>query len=1021
MFAAFQKQRFFIIGCVVALWGVGVFCMDTLPVEPVPDISPKQVLVSATVPDLATEEVEKLITFPVEASLTGIKGVTDLRSVSRTGVSAIYLQFDDATDIDQDRTFVAECLQEAHDTIAVPGVSLTLGPRATGMGEIMQFQIKGRGYSLMDLNRLMRWKVVPQLKLVPGVADVNVNGGTEETFQVALDPVRLRTYGLTVSDVYQAIDRNNQSAGGGWIVHQAEQQVVVGRALISTLNEFANIPLKITPSGPVVRLKDVGDISQAPRTQLGAVTRDGKGEIVTGSVLMQADASSNAVLAAIHKAWPIILQSLPQNVTLETFYQRSTLTHETITTVKDNLLLGAGLVVVVLIVILGEWRASLVIASAIPAALCAAMIGMRYFGVSANLLSLGAIDFGMIVDSSLVVVEHFINRRREKIISETVAETAIESARAVVKPVSFAIFVIILVYLPILTLEDIEGKMFRPMAQTVVMALLASLVYCFAVIPVLSVLLLHNVNKGHETRVITFLHHYYTLFLTWSLSHRKLVLSAMLCGCAGAGLLALHLGGEFVPQLEEGDVTVTAVRLPSASLPTVLDALKKQETILRSFPEVKTVVTTTGTSAIPTDPMGVNESDSYVLLKPRSEWSVGQTQAHLVAQMAETLEEKLPSADYEWSQPIQMRMDDLLAGVRTQLAISIYGNDLQELDRLSHHLTGILTKIPGAVDVAPQGAGTVPFIHIDVDREAAARHGVQVTDVMDQISAIGGWIGTSLMTGQAIIPTQIRLKPEVIHSVETIKGLPIRRADGSGWIPLSDVARISVENGVSRIDRDHLQRRVVVQANVRGRDVSSFVAEAQKTVERDMPLPAGYHIEWAGQFRNLNSALARLSIVLPIALVLIFGLLVVALESVGAAALIFVNLPVAASGGVFALYGRDMPFSIAAGIGFIALFGVAILNGVVLVSQIQTLRKQGINVRRAVIDATQSRFRPVVATASVASIGFFPMAFSGSMGAEVEKPLATVVIGGLLTSTLLTLCVLPTLYIWFFERHSFEA
>ncbi|MEN3177669.1 CusA/CzcA family heavy metal efflux RND transporter [Gluconobacter sp. OJA] len=1016
LFAFFQKQRFFVFGLIVALLVAGVACVEGLPVEPVPDISPRQVMVTVTAPGLATEEVEKLITFPVETSFTALPGLIDLRSVSRTGVSAVYLQFDDATDIDLDRARVAERLQDARDTVAVPGVRVELGPRTTGMGEIMQFQLKGPAYSLMDLNRIMRWTVAPAIKLLPGIAEVNANGGAEQTFQVVLDPLRLRSYGVSVSDVYQAIDGNNASAGGGWIAHQAEQQVIVGRALVGKLDDFGQIPVRIGKDGNVIRVYDVGTVGLGPRTRLGAATRDGNGEIVLGAVMMQDGASSNAVLASIRAALPAIRKSLPPGVTLDPYYMRSTLTGETIATVKENLLIGAALVLFVLVVVLGDWRASLVIASAIPAALLCAFIGMRVFGVSANLLSLGAIDFGMIVDSSLVVVEHFMTLRSGRSDRMSMRDTAIEAATSVVRPVTFSIFVIIMVYLPIFALQDIEGKMFRPMAQTVAMALLASLVYCFVCIPVLSAVFLRGGESHRETWFVRKARRYYEPMLAWSEKRGKTVLLITIGVFVVSVGLATRLGGEFVPTLEEGSLTTTVTRWPSASLPTVIEEIGKQERLIRSFPEVKTVVTNIGTAAVPTDPMGSNESDSFIILKPRSDWKTGRSQEQLVAEMSKLLETKLPSANYEWSQPIQMRMDELLSGVRTQLAISIYGDDLDELAKLADRVTQVVAAVPGAADVAPQGDGTVPFMHLDVDRGAAARRGVLVSDALAQITAIGGLVGKPVVIGGTIIPTQIRLDPQSTLSETDIGNLPVRRIDGRGWVPLSEVATIKLEEGPSRIDRDGLQRRVTVQANVRGRDVNSFVAAAQKAVATDVVLPAGYRIVWAGQFKNLHSAMQRLSVVVPIALLVIFVLLIAALGSVKAAGLVFFNLPIAATGGIIALTLRGLPFSIAASIGFIALFGVAILNGVVLVSQIQSLRNSGLDAATAAFDAARSRFRPVLATASVASLGFFPMAFSGSMGAEVERPLATVVIGGLVTSTLLTLLVLPSLYAMVFRN-----
>lgn len=1016
-----QSNRFVLLGLLVALMIGGIMTVPGLPVEPVPDISPKQVMVSVTAPGLATEEVEKLITFPVEASLTGIPGVTDLRSVSRTGVSAVYLQFDDTTDIDLDRTRVAERLQAARDSITMPGVSVSMGPLATGMGEIMQLQIRGAGLSLMELNRLMTWTVVPQLRLVPGVVDVNVNGGSVETYQVAVDPARMRAFGVSVSEIVQAVDTNNASSGGGWIAHHAEQNVVVGRALVGSLADFGAIPVKLGTDGHVIRLRDMGVVSAGPRTRLGAVTRDGQGEAVIGVVMMQTGASSNATLAAIGRALPTIRQSLPPGVTLEPFYSRASLTGQTIHTVKENLLIGAALVLFVLVVVLGDWRAALVIVSVIPASLVAAMAGMRLFGVSANLLSLGAIDFGMIVDSSLVVVEHIMVERGESHGTRPFAALTADAAKAVIRPVSFAIFVIIMVYLPVLTLQGIEGKMFRPMAQTVIMALLASLVYCFVCVPVLAAMLMRQVQVDRETVFVRTVRRYYEPALRWTEHHSGRLLIVTGVAFLAALLIGGRLGGEFVPQLEEGSLVLTSTRLPGASLDTVLAGVTAEEKILRSFPEVKTVVSSTGTAAIPTDPMGTNETDTFIFLRPREEWKTASTQAGLVTKINDVLEKTRPDAAYSWSQPIQMRMDDLLAGVRTQLAISVYGDDLAELNRIAGQVVETLHTVRGAADVALQGSGTVPFLHIDVNRDAAARLGVSVPDILAVVEAVGGHVGKPITVQGAIIPTQVRLREDAVSSADRIGHLQVRRADGQGWVLLSQVADIVLSDGVSRIDRDNIHRRVIVQANIRGRDVSSFVAAAQQAVAQKIRMPQGYRMVWAGQFRNLQSALHRLFIVVPIALALIFLLLVAALGSFGAAALVFANLPMAATGGIFVLAIRGLPFSIAAGIGFIALFGVAILNGVVLVSQIRVFRQEGVAAAEAAFRAARSRLRPVLATASVASLGFFPMAFSGGSGAEVERPLASVVIGGLISSTLLTLFVLPTLYARFFGAEGREA
>ncbi|MFT8958733.1 MAG: efflux RND transporter permease subunit, partial [Gluconobacter oxydans] len=628
-------------------------------------------------------------------------------------------------------------------------------------------------------------------------------------------------------------------------------------------------------------------------------------------------------------------------------------------------------------------------------------------------LSLGAIDFGMIVDSSLVVVENLMTHRaRDRATGQSTPlfTLAVSSAAEVLRPVSFGILVIIMVYQPILTLQGIEGKMFRPMAQTVIMALLASLFYCVVGMPVIAALVMKSNGRHNDTRLVAALRRVYGPMLAWCETRPRILFGTTIAIFSVSVWIGLHLGGEFIPSLGEGALTVTTTRLPGISLSEAVKEVSLQERILRRFPEVTSVVSNTGTSAIPTDPMGVNETDSFIFLKPPSQWTTARTQEGLVTAMSRVMSDELPGAQQSWSQPVQMRMDDLLSGVRTQIAVSIYGDDLATLTRLGDRVAGIMKAIPGAADVAPQGAGSISFIHIDIDRRQAARLGGSQPDLLNVVEAVGGHIGRPVTVNNALISTQIRYDPAQAGTRDQIARLRIRRADGRGAVLLSEVAKVTVQDGPPRISRDAIRRRLIVQANVRGRDLSSFVTEAQRAVSKKVNLPAGYRMVWAGQFQNLRSAMARLELVVPVALILIFALLILALNSVWLAGLVFINLPIAATGGILALCLRGLPFSVSAGIGFIALFGVAVLNGVVLVTAIQSLRLAGRSAAQAAFEAAEERFRPVMATALVASLGFIPMAVSTSAGAEVERPLATVVIGGLISSTLLTLLVLPSLY-----------
>ncbi|WP_438382301.1 efflux RND transporter permease subunit [Asaia sp. BMEF1] len=1031
---ALLRGRSAILGAVVILMIAGIADLRSLSVEPVPDISPRQVLVSVRAPGLPTEEVERLVTFPIETVMSGVVGVNSMRSVSRTGVSVLYLQFDDGTDIYRARQLVAERLPQARAAVSVRGLAITMGPMATGMGEILQLQIHGEGRSLAALNRIMTWNVVPKLRLIPGVIDVNINGGASQTYEVALNPMALRQFQVSVSDVFNAVDRDNEAAGGAWIEHNDEQHIIVGRSLIDSLHELGEVQVRSMPNGGVVHVRDVGTVQEGTLPRLGGVTRDGEGEIVNAVILLQQGANAEATLARINTSLPKIVATLPQGVTLEPYYSRATLTDVTIHTVKENLLLGAFLVLIVLLVVIGDWRASVVIISVIPFSLVAAMVGMRHLGISANLLSLGAIDFGMVVDSALVIVESVLSSQAADDVPLTrrIADTVASVAR----PVIFAILIIILVYLPVLTLEGVEGRMFRPMAQTVILALIASLLYALIAVPAFAALLMrvrpghgHGHDKAtregtaqnseeveatrgteHDTFFIRFLRRGFAPASRWCMAHGRMVMGIALVVLIVSVGLTTRLGGEFIPQLQEGDLIVTSTRLPGISLDASLRSIQQIERTLKQFPDIRMLVSNSGTSAIPTDPQGGEQSDTYVLLKPRSEWKTADTQEGLVRAFNAALRRNNPGSLYSWSQPIQMRMDDLQSGVRSQIAIGIYGPDIDVLMKLAARTAQVVDSVQGAADVAPQDVGTIPYLHIDADRTAAARLNVDTSEVLDVVESIGGHVGPPVSLQDALIPTEVRIMSQARDTLDDIKLLPVLTRDDH-TVRLEQVADITMRDGPAAIRRNQGERRMMVQANVRGRDLSSFVQEAQKAVTDQVKLPPGYRIEWSGQFRNLQTAVARLEIVVPITLVLIFCLLILALGDVWLAGLVFVNLPFAATGGIIALWLRGMPFSISAGIGFIALFGVATLNGVVLISYIRDKRLAGFDAVSAAVSSARERFRPVMATATVACLGFFPMAFSMSEGAEVEKPLATVVIGGLISCTALTLLVLPTLYI----------
>ena len=996
----------------------GLLDVSQLPVEAVPDISPKEVLVTVVAPGLAPEAVERQVTFPIETQMTGLPGVNDLRSVSRFGVSVVYVEFDDNTDIYQDRALVDERLQAARASIGVPGVTASLGPLSTGLGEIMQFQIVGAGQSLMRLNTLMTWQVAPRLKQIPGVADLNINGGSTETFEVALDEPQLLRYGVSPREVFAAVDANNATAGGAWVEHNQEQQVVVGQGLIRSLDDVRNIVLRGGDGvRPPVFIRNVATVALGPRVRLGAVTRDGTGEIVNAVVLMQIGSNSADVAAAVRHALPDIARTLPPGVRLLPFYDRTTLSRRTIGTVEENLTLGAALVLGTLLVTIGDWRAALVITSVIPLSLLLAMVGMRHLGISANLMSLGAIDFGMIVDGSLVLVENTLRRQSARPARAGGMKGVIGDAAAeVARPVTFAVAIITIVYLPVLSLRSIEGKMFRPMAETVILGLLGSLLLCLTWIPVLASVTLRRDRTDRDTRVVRWIRSGYGRVLPACERHYGLLLGAALALLAVSMVLASRLGGEFIPQLQEGSLVVTSGRLPSVSLPASIADVTLIEKTLRHFPEVTTVVSNTGTAAIPTDPMGVEQTDSFVMLKPPGQWTTAATQDGLIAAYGAALQRAVPGNSFTWSQPIEMRMDDLLEGVHTTVGISIYGDDLSTLERLGRQVAQVVGSVPGAADTTPEQVGDLTLLQIDVDRTRAARYGINARDILDVVSAVGGHIGSSIVVGDAQLVAQVRFREADRASADAIGALRVQRPEG-GSLPLSELVTVHQVAAPAQISRDQVQRRTLVQTNVRGRDTTSFVQAAQAAVAQRVKLPTGYRIAWSGQFQNLAEATRRLELMVPVALTLVFVMLYVTLGSARLACLIFLNLPMAVTGGIFALIARGLSFSVSAGIGFIALLGVAVLNGVVLVSNMVEQGQRGLPPREAASAAAEERLRPVLSTALVASLGFIPMALSTSSGAEVERPLATVVIGGLVSSTLLTLLVLPSLYPRFVAFH----
>ncbi len=1013
-------NRFLIIVFTLLFVVGGVISMLRLPVDAVPDVTPNQVQILTNSPGLGPVEVEQLITFPVETAVSGLPGIEGIRSVSRFGLSAVTVTFEEKIDIYFARQLIFERLAAARESIPEGLGTPEIGPISTGLGEIYQFEVKGEGYSLMDLRSILEWDIAFKLKSVPGVVEVNTYGGELKTYEVQIRPEKLVSYGLSINDVFNALEESNRNAGGAYIERNQEQYLVRGEGLITSLADIENIVLAPGSEGTPVYVRDVADVKFAPMVRQGAVTRDGEGEVVTGVVMMLIGENSRTVVNRVKDKVEEIKESLPPGVEIDTYYDRTDLVRKTINTVAKNLTEGAILVIAVLFVLLGNLRAGLIVASAIPLSMLIAFTGMNYFGISANLMSLGAIDFGLIVDGSVVMIENIVRKLSDdgppsaaspRAKPEGIKDTILAAGKEVLRPIMFAVGIIIIVYIPILSLGGIEGKMFKPMAMTVILALIGSLVLSFTLMPVLASFFLKKVKGDHETFLIRRLKRFYLPLLDKTIDRPKKT-AAIAGGVFAASLILVpFMGAEFIPRLDEGAMALQAWRLPSVSLEESVRNTTMIEKVLKKFPEVETVVSRTGRAEIATDPMGVEISDIYVILKPHKEWKTAKTRTGLIEKMNEELEKAVPGTSFSYSQPIELRVQELIAGVRSDVAISVYGEDLEKLKQLGDEVVRAVSRVPGAADTKAEQVAGLPYLRVIVDRNAIARYGINAGQVMDAIESIGGKETGQVLEGQRRFAMQARIAPGDRADVDRIKNIRIASPDGK-LIPLSQLAEIRIEEGPAQISRESVHRRLSVETNVRGRDLAGFVDDAKAEVAKDVKLPSGYWIEWGGQFENLERASSTLAIAVPIALFLIFVLLYTAFGAARPALLIYLNVPLAATGGLLALFLRGMPFSISAGVGFIALFGIAVLNGVVLMSYIIQLRKDGKSAEDAAREGAGIRLRPVMMTALVAAVGFLPMALSTGAGAEVQRPLATVVIGGIVTSTMLTLLVLPAIYSW---------
>ncbi|QDU75681.1 Cobalt-zinc-cadmium resistance protein CzcA [Bremerella volcania] len=1005
------KNRGLVIILTLLMAGAGLYSAIKLPIDAVPDMTNVQVQVVTDAGSLSPVEVERYVTYPVENTMGGLPNVEELRSVSKFGISVVTIVFEEGTDVYWARNLVSQRLTEAADNIPEGYGTPALGPLTTALGEILQFEVRSDRHSPMALRTILEWDIAPRLREVAGVTEINTHGGYYKTFEVQPDPDRMTSYGITLETLFDRIKNNNATSGGGYVVHYGEQRFVRGMSLLSSQQDIESIVLRREKDGTPILLSDVATVAIEPMTRQGAVTRDGRGEAVTGLVMMLIGENSREVVQASKERLREIEETLPEGVWLEVTYDRAALIGRTLKTVLTNLTEGGLLVIVVLLFMLGSLRAGIVVALAIPLSMMFATNVMAMTAVTASLMSLGAIDFGLIVDSSVIMIENCIHRLSHNSEGKSHLQVIRDAAIEVRKPTMFGELIISVVFVPILLLQGTEGKLFRPMALTVLFALAGSLVLSLTFMPAMASLMLPRKMNDKEVFLVRWIKYLYEPLVVRAIRYSGFTVSLAIAVFLASIPVAMNLGAEFMPRLNEGDLLVEAVRLPSATLEGSIAMSTQIESLLCEFPEVKTVFSKTGRPEIANDVMGVHQTDVWVLLKPPHDWPEHKTRDELIEEMSQVLNDNVPGVAFGFTQPIEMRVDELVAGVKADVAILLYGDDLNVLAQKGKEIEAVLRNVPGAVDVKADYQANLSTISIQTQPEQLARYGVDAQSVLDVVSAMGGMPVGQIFEGRARFPILVRIPVEWRENLSLLEQLPVAEAGGSP-IPLKELAEIRLEETPPSIEHEANRRRTFVSANVRGRDVASFVNEAQQVVENEVTLPAGYEIVWGGDFQNLQSASQRLALILPIVLLVILLLLHTSLGSLRLALLIFLAVPMAASGGIYALYLREMPFSISAGVGFIALFGVAVLNGLVWVSAAEHQRKVGMPLDRISHATALARLRPVLMTALVASLGFLPMALSTSDGAEMQRPLATVVIGGLITSTLLTSLVVPCIYPW---------
>lgn len=1024
-------QRWLVLLMVVGMAAIGVFSYQKLPIDAVPDITNVQVQVNTAAPGFSPLESEQRVTFPIETVMAGLPRLEQTRSVSRYGLSQVTVTFKDGTDIYFARQLVNERLQEAKERLPA-GVTPAMGPISTGLGEIYLWTVEakdgakkpdGSPYTPTDLREIQDWIIKPQLRIVPGVTEINTIGGYAKEYQVAPNPERLASYGFTLKDIVDALGLNNSTAGAGYIEKQGEQLLVRAPGQVHSPADIGNIILGAAKGVPI-RIRDVAEVGVGRELRTGAATENGK-EVVLGTVFMLIGENSRAVSQAVDKKMDEINLSLPVGVQAVTVYDRTVLVDKAIKTVKKNLLEGALLVIAVLFLFLGNIRAALITAMVIPLSMLFTFTGMVTYKVSANLLSLGALDFGIIIDGAVVIVENCVRRLahaqahvgRPLTLKERFHEVFVASGEAR-RPLLFGQLIIMVVYLPIFALTGVEGRMFHPMALTVVIALVGAMILSVTFIPAAVALFIGKTVAEKESKLMLGAKRLYEPLLKRVMANGAVVLTFAAVAVVLSGLLVTRLGSEFAPSLNEGDFAINVLRIPGTSLSQTVAMQSKLELELKArHPEIERVFARTGTAEVASDPMPPNMSDGYIMLRPISEWpKPTKSREELLAAIQKTAA-TLPGNTYEFSQPIQLRFNELISGVRSDVAVKLFGDDMEVLSSTASKIAAVMSRVQGATDVKVEQAAGLPMLTVQIDREKAARYGLNIGNVQQTVStAIGGTEAGTMFEGDRRFDIVVRLPENARNNLDVMKRLPISlpRAESANgmpnFIPLGEIASLEVAPGPNQISRENGKRRVVISANVRGRDIGSFVGEAQSAIAKAVKIPPAYWATWGGQFEQLQSATQRLQIVVPLALLLVFTLLFAMFGNLRDGLIVFSGIPLALTGGILALWLRDIPLSISAAVGFIALSGVAVLNGLVMLSFIRSLRDGGSPLEAAITEGALTRLRPVLMTALVASLGFVPMAIATGTGAEVQRPLATVVIGGIISSTALTLLVLPLLY-----------